>query len=102
MRRSLGPSSLKLFYAAFVGASPQTNSFCSRSIRCMMTASFRPTAKEAFLRPFFLISLSPHALSLLHFWLLVRMTTPASVNKDLSSIDPHFEILPCFCVSPDE
>ena len=99
-----GSFSLFSLYAAFLvaGGSPHTNSLSSTNIRCRITANFLPTANEAFFSPFFLIILSPQALSLLHFLLLVSSTTPASVSRARSSLEPHFEIRPCLIVSPEE
>ena len=48
----------------------------------LITDSFLATAKEAFLITFFLISLRPHALRLLHFLVRVRRTRPASVKRN--------------------
>lgn len=68
----------------------------------MITANLRPTAMDAFFKPYFFMSLSPHTFKGLHDWFLVNKTTAASASKVLTSGAPHLEILPCLIFSPDE
>lgn len=100
--RGLGQSpNFKPSYAAFGSfgfSSPYMNSFFSANIRCIMSANFLPVATAAFLAPCLLMIFKPQALTLLHFFVRVRHTKPASVKNVLTSLKPHFDICPCFLV----
>ena len=87
------------FYAAsllYLNVSPVT------IIRCKITANLRPTAMAAFFNPCLRISFNPHAFKLLHDLQRVSKVTAHSVNRARTSLAPHFEMLPCRTVSPDE